>query len=966
MIQFDNLNEAVQRWQRRALGDKSSFCTERGDRRENCKTGPKASRGAQASFWRWQRPSKHSHRRFEAGDGTVCEGRGGPPSGLEPGFGFRPSVVWDRPDRFAEFMMGRGVSVKRKKDISPASPSPAQPQLDCPARGGTQVTITGRGFKLPGLSNSVVLYHHGGSLIGQMAGVCNVSSGSLTSIVCQMPSFDLAHWSSTQFEERIEVVVNGQTLDSSGNDLLFTYSRPLTPIVLEVLPESLSFALTNNLTIVGMNFGLLKREVQVMFGNRTCNVWDVNQTHINCQLKRSAMALPPLCTANRDIYNEDCVVKPHNFFQKPTLLVTSRGYAVARNSSYLDTRFEIHSVDPPVGSEEGGSRVTVRGVGFGNKQLTPQLTIAALGTLGDVESWSDTEATELGEGNRTRGDLTEGDGKVVFVTRKLTLNVEKVGTTTTTTMGQNFTIRRLNVLPSEDCNHKAFRAYATPNITAISSISGNEGDMITFTVSMPSGYIDAVSNAVVSVHFGTHVCPHNVTAKTGDDLTIACTVPAFEASTVMIKVRILPLGYARAGAGLDRFTLGKPERRLGDQQGDGLEVCMAMDTSGPRLLKKPQMTESHAEALLSPHAKSVPRGQWTFALYATIMALGICYAMLGPTLLDLTERLQCSGTMASLLFSARAGGYLLGSTVGGPMVDRSPNPALLLLWGTVGSAIGAFCVPFLRHLPIAYISQSLQGLSMGLLDTGGNVLMLTVWRGSTHVNGAVHGFHFLFGLGAFIAPLCVSFVLRHDADAVQAWFVPVATYAPACVALLLLSFQPQPKTAAEDSEAKALPRIVLLTGAFLLTYVGLEVAFGGYVDPFAVQALGQSKVHAAELTSLYWAALSAARLVATLVTPYVNHYRYIQLHLLLAWTSMFAFSFGGVKMIVLSTFLYGFALGPLFPGALLVAEEKLAPEPLDGRAAGFTVACAALGVFVSMSTTLHLGLCSWPFAAARC
>eukprot|EP00913_Durusdinium_trenchii_P016833 g15823.t1 len=292
-----------------------------------------------------------------------------------------------------------------------------------------------------------------------------------------------------------------------------------------------------------------------------------------------------------DIYNEDCVVKPHNFFQKPTLLVTSRGYAVARNSSYLDTRFEIHSVDPPVGSEEGGSRVTVRGVGFGNKQLTPQ---------------------------------------------------------------------------------------------------------------------------------------------------------------------------------------------------------------------------------------------WTFALYATIMALGICYAMLGPTLLDLTERLQCSGTMASLLFSARAGGYLLGSTVGGPMVDRSPNPALLLLWGTVGSAIGAFCVPFLRHLPIAYISQSLQGLSMGLLDTGGNVLMLTVWRGSTHVNGAVHGFHFLFGLGAFIAPLCVSFVLRHDADAVQAWFVPVATYAPACVALLLLSFQPQPKTAAEDSEAKALPRIVLLTGAFLLTYVGLEVAFGGY------------------------------------------------------------------------------------------------------------------------------------------
>lgn len=379
------------------------------------------------------------------------------------------------------------------------------------------------------------------------------------------------------------------------------------------------------------------------------------------------------------------------------------------------------------------------------------------------------------------------------------------------------------------------------------------------------------------------------------------------------------------------------------------------------------MTAGNAEALLSSpgtdDVKAVPRNLWTLALYLTIMALGICYAMLGPTLLDLTERLQCSATMASLLFSARAAGYLLGSTLGGPMVDRSSNPAMLLLWGTVGSALGALCVPFLHRLSLAYLSQSLQGISMGLLDTGGNVLMLTVWRGSKHVNGAVHGFHFLFGLGAFIAPLCVSLVLRCGGDdAVQAWWVPVATYVPACLCLFLLSFQKQPKTGADDTEAKAWPCIVLLTGAFLLTYVGLEVAFGGYVDPFAVQQLQLSKVTAAELTSVYWAALSLARLTASLVTPHVNHYRYIQLHLLMAWASMAAFSLSeSFPLVVLSTFLYGFALGPLFPGALLVAEEKLAPEPLDGRAAGFTVACAALG---EMLLPLLTGLCfDWDHAS---
>eukprot|EP00434_Breviolum_minutum_P010231 symbB.v1.2.009029.t1/scaffold568.1/size186168/5 len=759
----------------------------------------------------------------------------------------------------------------------------------------------------------------------------------------------------------MELRVNGQRYVTGSTPLLFTYSRPSTPIVLETIPESLSFALTNNITVVGFNFGLLKREVQVMFGNRTCKIWDVNQTHINCQLKRSAMALPPLCTANRDIYNEDCVVKPHNFFQKPTLLVTSRGYGVSRNSSFLDTRFEIHNVEPKVGSEEGGALVTVTGVGFGNKQLTPQLTIAALGTLGDVVSWSDTqvvfttrkltlnvakvdlmvnlisakhkcgsgpdphpvrdaqmmderkeppgrcEATTFVEmedrvmerlfgfcmpyslkcsltpdGLRVLGTLPPGfsgpgpldavpmfytptpvmpmvlplefrtdlaeagwqqapyecilesvraisvltNARIIFVGTWLSETTEEgvflvprgsvgcsIGSvmqlgsvasagdpqvhiykvrrsgvfltppgagivmpdeTYATTNADAFlpealgtqerralqkidvlaqlvadpaaelvyscetrgnrgplllrymgspavlplfgylvsdiekrspamfqptnatarykesakpepesllavqptpeertemdgesltpaelaaaeveagevkgkgkghvgtpvadassntndaerkrslfrdevawteiaykmsceddlrevvnmrnrrrvpTIREHNavravtgptvcavsferhldlrkteakaswkkVITSEDCEHRAFRAYVTPNVTEVSALSGNDGDTITFTVSMPDGYIAAVSNASVSVHLGPYVCPHTVDSKSGNTLTISCTVPAFEASTVMIKVRILPLGYARMGDGLEKFTSG--------------------------------------------------------------------------------------------------------------------------------------------------------------------------------------------------------------------------------------------------------------------------------------------------------------------------------------------------------------------------------------------------------------------------
>ncbi|CAE7941342.1 unnamed protein product, partial [Symbiodinium sp. KB8] len=473
------------------------------------------------------------------------------------------------------------------------------------ARGfaAESVVIVGQGFKLPSTANNITVYHHSGPKRGLLAGECNVTAGQLDrtspdqlfgGLECEMPEIDLSHWSSTQFEEKMEVEVNGQRYMNDGSQIVFTYSRPRTPIVNSVVPSALSFAVTSNVTLLGFNFGLLKRQVKVMFGQRPCSVdadstvWDVNQTAITCQLKRTAMVFKPLCTENKDIYNEDCgsakpcVVKPPNFFVKPTLLVTSRGYAVSHRQSYLDTRFEIHSVWPPVGSE-GGAIVTVRGIGFGSSAVTSQegldfkvkvfpdanplfpklaiicqLTAAALGTLADVESWSPTE--------------------VVFVTRKLTLNVEKVdimtnlisaahkcgtgpATTTTTTMGQNLVLDRapVNLGPiSEDCNHKAFRAYVTPNVTAMSPREGNAGDNISITINMPDGYAEPLGAGNISVFLGAHACPHSLASKDGSIIvvpfTVQCVVPEFEASTVPIKVRLLPLGYARFPDSLSEFT----------------------------------------------------------------------------------------------------------------------------------------------------------------------------------------------------------------------------------------------------------------------------------------------------------------------------------------------------------------------------------------------------------------------------
>ncbi|CAJ1408923.1 unnamed protein product [Effrenium voratum] len=124
--------------------------------------------------------------------------------------------------------------------------------------GGVKVTIRGVGFKLPSSANNVTVWHKTGLLKGEFAGECNVTDATLEVLECDMPSFDLTHWSSTQFEEVMLIDVNGQQTSSSGEMLSFTYSRPRTPIVKSITPTALSFAATGNVTLHGFNFGLLQ------------------------------------------------------------------------------------------------------------------------------------------------------------------------------------------------------------------------------------------------------------------------------------------------------------------------------------------------------------------------------------------------------------------------------------------------------------------------------------------------------------------------------------------------------------------------------------------------------------------------------------------------------------------------------------------------------------------------------------
>ncbi|OWF50543.1 sodium-dependent glucose transporter 1-like [Mizuhopecten yessoensis] len=137
-------------------------------------------------------------------------------------------------------------------------------------------------------------------------------------------------------------------------------------------------------------------------------------------------------------------------------------------------------------------------------------------------------------------------------------------------------------------------------------------------------------------------------------------------------------------------------------------------------------------------------------LSLAFFSLGLCIAIPGPTLIDLGERVQSDTTHMALVFTARSVGYLLGALVGGFLFDIFDKQLLLCV--TLFLASLATCViPWALTLVVLAVMFSLQGIAMGVLDTGGNALCVRIWgkRSSPYIQVM----HFAFGIGAFIAPL---------------------------------------------------------------------------------------------------------------------------------------------------------------------------------------------------------------------
>ena len=329
----------------------------------------------------------------------------------------------------------------------------------------------------------------------------------------------------------------------------------------------------------------------------------------------------------------------------------------------------------------------------------------------------------------------------------------------------------------------------------------------------------------------------------------------------------------------------------------------------------------------------------TIGYYAAFVALGLASASLGPTLPGLAEHTQSRLAQISSLFAARSLGYLIGSILGGRLYDRTyghPVMAggLFLMAGMMALA------PLTTSLWALTATILILGLAEGVLDVGGNTLL--VWVHREKVGPFMNGLHFCFGLGAFLSPLIIAYAMLRGGDIFRAYWTLAVLLLPGAVWLLRVSSPAAPVVSPGGLTGRANGRLVALIVAFLFLYAGAEVSFGGWIYSYAVALRLSSDTVAAYLTSAFWGALTAGRLLAIPLAI-----RFPPRYLLLAdflgcLASLGALLLWPHSLIVvwLGTCGLGLSMASIFPATLSLAQGRM---PISGAVTGWLFVGASAG-----------------------
>ena len=319
---------------------------------------------------------------------------------------------------------------------------------------------------------------------------------------------------------------------------------------------------------------------------------------------------------------------------------------------------------------------------------------------------------------------------------------------------------------------------------------------------------------------------------------------------------------------------------------------------------------------------------------------GLLTSSLGPILPDLSAQVAAPLDVLSLIFTARAFGFLFGSLLGGKLFDKYKGHPLYTISFLLLSLI-IIMIPFSTSIWMLVGVVFLQGITLGFVVVGASTFI--VWEHPHNPAPWLNTQSFINGLGGFLSPLIISFsISRFGSYPFSFWFYALL----ACILSTLFFFTKSPPIRTiekiELSGETRTPGLIYLVALVFLLYVGAEVSFNGWIFSVATTVYSMSATNARLLNSLFWGSIAIGRLAGIPISRRMRADRIVFISFIGSLLSVLvAIIFPrSVGVLWAGTIGLGLFMALIFPSLLMYVEKQM---HLSGKKTGMIFSATSVG-----------------------